>query len=405
MRGKKAVFIALIMLVTLLQPVLAIDDYGEDEAYLGQVVDDYENDDNVASAYNIINNVILDCMELNLTVGIDFLDYTEIDGANDITVSNEKIEWSSMRRDADAYVYYDYGVDSFDDFQHNFTLIISGVWSVTSSSRDLMDVYRIGNGYGSMTDYPGISNNYLRLLVKENGANEDKFELRFHQVTGGVTDFIDISAIYNIRMLYITVERIGVNLNCRLYSDLSRTVLLETLTSGVSGSGLDYRYIQPVTSREQFTDPADHSTGYIEWEFGTGYVDGHYYTVEMLAGNRSLALLYNASIPGGTGMTMEFSSDNTTWVDHNKAPGSDTLINGFESLDQRDLNFTVLYTRVNMTSTGENTPRIYQFRLVTITDVIIPESPALVAMGKYYAMAIILLILGVLIGIGMRGKR
>ena len=44
--------------------IVAAADYGEDETYLGQIVDDYENEDNVSAAYNVINNETLDCMEL-----------------------------------------------------------------------------------------------------------------------------------------------------------------------------------------------------------------------------------------------------------------------------------------------------------------------------------------------------
>lgn len=316
----------------------------------------------------MVNNETLDCMELNFTTGIDFLDYIEVDSANDITVLAKKIDWVTMRRDADAYVYRDYGVDHFGDFEHNFTLVFTDIEAGGAVSRDVMDVYRIGNGYGSMTDYHVMNSNYLRLLVKQTTSVDDKFNLRLHQVTGGVSDFADNSAIYNVRTLYVSVIRVGSDVDCYLYSDSDRNNLLEVLTSGASGSNTAYRYLQPITSRDQGTDPADHSTGYVEWDFDFGYAEsGYYYTVEMIEGDLALAVLYNVTIPEDTTVTMEFSKDNNTWVDHNDVVGHDILTEGHEALDLRDLNTTSLYQRVNMTSDGSNTPRFLQNRIVTTT--------------------------------------
>jgi len=128
--------------------------------------------------------------------------------------------------------------------------------------------------------------------------------------------------------------------------------------------------------------------------------DGHFYTTDFLSGINytATAVLFNSTTPGGDSLTVEFSSDNATWYDHDGVLGSETIISGFEGYDLRDLGFTTIYMRFNFTSAGDSTPRLYQIRLIH-------EEALALAMGKYYALAIILLILGILIGIGMGRRR
>lgn len=95
--------------------------------------------------------------------------------------------------------------------------------------------------------------------------------------------------------------------------------------------------------------------------------DGHFYTTDVLSNiANSIVLLTNTTIPENDIVTVEFSSDNVTWVDHNGDPGSDTLVSGNESLDLRDLSYSNLYSRFNLTDGGaDSTPRLYQIRVIT----------------------------------------
>ena len=106
------------------------------------------------------------------------------------------------------------------------------------------------------------------------------------------------------------------------------------------------------------------------WEYADGGYSnsGYFYTTELIAGigGNTVALLTNASIPVGDSITVEFSPDNITWVDHNGNIGSDTIIAGNESIDIRDLSYTTLYARLNETDGGvDSTPRLYQLIVIT----------------------------------------
>lgn len=383
MRELKPLIITLFILVIITQPVLAINDYGEDGDYLGQVVDDYTNEDFVQSKTNVINNETLDCMELNFTSGgvgplyENFTTYTEVDSAADITKTDRVITWSTMRRDAASWVVYDFGANYFGDFQCNFTLDILDIEAGDSSSRFALGLCAFSNDVGTVITLE--AGDYLVVYPRQDGSTDDRFRYNLYQATGGVPDFfLEDDSFYNLpNKHYLTFERSGVDIVLRVYSDEVRTVLVDTLA--ITGNTKEYRYFHVLTSYGTAADGADHSTGIlanVTFEMGEagGYSDGHYYTVDMLEGDTGLVLMYNATIPTGTGITVELSEDNSTWVDHNDIPGYDTLTAGFESLDLRDLNVTSLYMRFNMTNTNSSlTPRMYQIRLVTITEVELGE--------------------------------
>ncbi len=95
--------------------------------------------------------------------------------------------------------------------------------------------------------------------------------------------------------------------------------------------------------------------------------DGYFLTEDYLnyTTGSSLVLLTNSTIPISTSITVQFSNDNSSWVDHEGNVGSTSLIAGFYSIDLRDLNYTDIYSMYNFTGTQIDTPRLYQSRLVT----------------------------------------
>ena len=411
MRTQKAIFLTLIFMAMLLPSVLAIDDYGEDEDYLGQVIDDYENADNIAAMIDTINNETLDCIELNYTAGIDFNDYTEVDADGDITIASTRIDWDTMKRSAVSYVYRDYGVDYFGDFAFNYTFCFTDIEAGDASNQHILASLVLTDEIGDYrtTFYP----DWCGVMTRQNGLTDDQFQFRLIQYTGSALQFVEDGAYRNIGIFYLTFDRIGQTIRLRVYSDSARTTLLETL-SNVGGNIDRYRYLYGIQNNgphDPPADPNDHSTGYMISEYFDvmGYAAiGTYYTVNVLGGDPAIAILYNLTIPAGGGATMEFSIDNVTWVDHNNQAGSDTLFAGYEALDLRDIYNGTTYRRVNMTSDGADTPRMWQERFVTVTgDDFCPpcEGAPAPSMGKYYALAIILLILGILIGIGMGRRR
>ena len=397
MKSKRLILFFL-LLSALLPPIYAAD-YGEDEPYLGQVVDDYINADNVTVAYKVINNLTLDCMELNYTwiegtVFQNFSNYVEVDELNDMTVTDYTITVIDQPKNRDGHVYKDFGVNYFSgdyEFQIGLKLI---------AGDPLVSVYDwfacVSNEIG---DYQEVSN-FQGLYLRRAGS-APLYRLGITSKVGGVGAF-DYYAISLNTMYYVNFSRIGTDLYGHIHSDEARTNLLHTLhLSSVETNA--WRYIYGVMARDAPSGSAEISTYCEKLDIGgvviEGYESGYYYTAEILVNDTGLVFMYNATIEENTGIEAEFSSDNSTWVDHNNEAGSDTLIIGFESLDLRDLNTTSLYMRFNMTTDGIDTPRIYQVRYVTITNVTIGDDGETVYVDTLFpglAIGISLLIIAVI---------
>ena len=360
--------------------MLAIDDYGEDEDYLGQVVDDYLNEDNIQAKNNVIRNATLNCMELNYSMADNPIPENYTDGswiewgANiaDLTQTSTRSTWTNLAQTDEAILTKDkdHLGNYFDDFTHNFTFCMTDIGAAVTATR--LYIWSLSNFTNDSRWHVIGVHDFLSLQIRGNVDNLYYFRLvEFH--AGAV--FSDTSALTFSEdvVYYIGIVKNDLSFIVEIYTDSLYQNLRERISLTLQDDYV-FRYVYSPQSLD-FLSNGNTVNGYVENLYigrmeGIGqYVNGHYYTVEMLDGDRGIVLMYNVTTPEDTGMTMEFSSDNATWLDHNKDPGSDTLIEGFESLDLRDLNFTALYTRVNMTSLGENTPRIYQFRLVTITDV------------------------------------
>ena len=104
------------------------------------------------------------------------------------------------------------------------------------------------------------------------------------------------------------------------------------------------------------------------FDWGLSETSSGYFTTEdyldQVAG-AVLVQLTNATIPEGTGITVQFSADNSTWVNNLNIAGSNTVTAGFQAIDLRELNWSSsYYLRYNFTG-GIDTPRLYQSRLIT----------------------------------------
>ena len=127
----------------------------------------------------------------------------------------------------------------------------------------------------------------------------------------------------------------------------------------------------------------------------------------LFGSNKSIiAVLLNTTIPKKCSITVEFSQDNLTWVNNVNKTGSYKIKSGFQTVDLRDLGFNVIYFRFSLTSGGKKdfTPRIYQLRLIYQDQDDPGEVIPLSSMSKYYAVAIILLMLGIIMGKGIHSN-
>ncbi len=153
-----------------------------------------------------------------------------------------------------------------------------------------------------------------------------------------------------------------------------------------------------------YTEPIHMSWG-IEENLTGGYIQiGIFYTKDILnyVNGSSIVLLTNSTIPENDEIKIQFSPNNSSWYSHNEILlGYDNLVEGFESIDLRDLNYSSnLYMRFNFSDGGsDSTPRLYQLRLITSANETISENGE--PDESYSALLIVGLVTGLVIGIGI----
>lgn len=198
-------------------------------------------------------------------------DYTEVEGAGGgfLVVTDPRAYFWYVSRNESTYLYKDFGAAYFDgDFTHIF-----------STSLDIDDtfswcaVWMLGNYVKDCQDY--LDDDDSALLVAQ---YED--EIRLYEFDGAAvnTDAANIYTVpsyYEDRPLYCTVvrdESVGTygTLYLYIYSDASRTTLLNTQTITLGTSKKDFRYLFPFNSRNS-GDPGYTSTGWT----GELYIDGN----------------------------------------------------------------------------------------------------------------------------------
>lgn len=371
-RATKAILLTLILLAIVLPPVLAINDYGEDEDYLGQVVDDYENAANIAAMTNTIHNETLDCMELNYSsfdtmIMQNFTDFTEVEEGTEFNTISEISLDMNIWRSMTSYMYYDFGVNGITDYK------IYGKFR-QDSHQDSAWV-----GFMYMSNFLG-SDSQHRAAVEDStymGIGGTAGNFRITEYYNGAWYQTGVKIVVDDTYYWFKLEKIGTS----LYIDVYTTEVLRDAEG--NGNWYDnelvlhedhhFRYFYTGISLDTNQALLVNLELYDVSMNGTmaGYAtSGNYYTVNILGGDPAIAIIYNLTIPAGCGATMEFSTDNVTWVDHNNQAGYDTLIAGYEALDLRDIYNGTTYRRVNMTSNGVDTPRMYQERFVMVTEVV-----------------------------------
>jgi hypothetical protein len=339
--------------------------HGEDE-YLYQIVDDIENHDNFGYNQSIAHNSTLDCLQL---IGIpdwfeNYTTYTEVDDDGDLTVNDYQIEWSSMRRDTNASVSYDFGVDFFHDFTHEWILKIDDIEAGDVTGADFLGTGGVSDVRGSTADM--ITGDYIAVRMRQEADNDDLFRWYLLMRSGGVNVIQIVQPLGTNNPLdtyYLRLTRSGTNVTFYAYTDEARTVLNAKLTSNAGDDDDSYRYYNPLVSHNFAGDGADHSSGFVyNTSLGLGGFDneGYIFGNNNLNGiGYTLVDLLNASIPANDIITVQYSSDNSTWVN------TITLVDGLNSIELRGLNYTNLYRLINMTDgVADSTPRLFQVRLI-----------------------------------------
>jgi len=188
----------------------------------------------------------------------DFETYTEVDDQVVVTVATNTISWVALSNDDGTdpvYVYSDKGASHFGNFEHLF--------SFDTSNPSANTVYAVPWAVGSAVGQWAGMNDSL-LLYDARQISSSKLYLR--EFEGGVAGDYDLYAGSSIRF-YCTTERDGTTLTCKIYSDSSRTTLLDTLT--ITCHAVACRYVYPISNV-----PADNNR----------VLDGHTYDLDLQEG-------------------------------------------------------------------------------------------------------------------------
>jgi len=163
----------------------------------------------------------------------DLTTYTEVDPNNKITVTSDRSEFDTLRRNEDAYVYDDKGVDHFNgNFEHLFEIYMS-------SSNGIVVMWGMANIVEDLKSILDASEDELCLELST-------YTFYLIEVFGG-TQYYDTYGGTSGTLYYLTAERdegVGTygTLYLYIYSDADRTNLLDTLTVTLHEKE-DFRYL------------------------------------------------------------------------------------------------------------------------------------------------------------------
>ena len=187
-------------------------------------------------------------------------DYTEVDPATYLALTDTRVTYAALPRNVDAYTYRDKGAGHFSgDFEHKFTGVasagITSGWVAWWALANLVD------------DWKGIDDANGDLLSISAAATATVYTLNLYEMIAG-TLYSDATANITINTIkYLTMERdeaVGTygTLYCYIYSDATRETLWDTLTVTLHEKE-DFRYIYAI---QTYNDNYDYvESGYVEY--------------------------------------------------------------------------------------------------------------------------------------------
>lgn len=175
----------------------------------------------------------------------DFEDYIEEDPNNHINVASAThVDVDGMTENEDAYLYDDKGADHFTDFEH--LIDVKAISSVGPNGT---------GGYcwvlaNTVDDWRGIYNadgDLLSVLLIYWAPAPSGWRIYLQEVDGG-NYYATYQPITVNTWYYLTIERSGTALTCKVYSDSARTNLLFTLSLTLHAPVTDFQYVYAVQS-------------------------------------------------------------------------------------------------------------------------------------------------------------
>lgn len=190
----------------------------------------------------------------------DYTTYTEVDEDGDIDINSTWVNTTSMRRDADSYVYKDYGEDYFTgDFEYMVDVYID-----MANDRDTAPCFfTLANDVGAQNTI--ADTNFITVFYYETSAwylfVRERYNDANYQNNGAFTMNEDT-------WYYLNITRSGSTFRCDVYNDEARTSL-----RGYSQITLktvdDYRYVYVNHNGNSTWEPDHYWTGmFRHHEFG-----------------------------------------------------------------------------------------------------------------------------------------
>ncbi len=169
-------------------------------------------------------------------------DYTVVEEANTITLATNLLTNTVTTMTQETYVYKDFTADYFaGDFEHQFKINVT----VTDPGVD-MYIWLMGNLVDDAKGIFDANGDFLGITISSTGGVN--FKLWAVECNGG-DESSDSSSVLTLATDYwVTVKRdesVGTygTLYCYIYSDINRTVLVDTLTVTLHTSKKDFRYL------------------------------------------------------------------------------------------------------------------------------------------------------------------
>jgi hypothetical protein len=185
----------------------------------------------------------------------DFTTYTEVDEDSDITItSSTLITVSTMIRNVTSYVYKDFGVDYFGNFEVWTDAEITAAQSTAS-----VTILGMSNSTSNMTE-GGMDSGNSGISLRMYYGNDGKYYLSLKDWSNNNRD--DNVQDNNPGKVYWVLERNGTTLTAVGYTDIARTNVLCSLS--IASAATAWRYLITLSSRQASTFGSAQWSGTVE---------------------------------------------------------------------------------------------------------------------------------------------
>ena len=351
--------------------------YGEDSTSLGQFVDNMESLGNITVTVDIVRNSTTNAMELNysasLSYGYEEVFYREHDyyvgwtpgliiaiGVNDYVQMSSANAWLGWQ-----HIYFIADRENLEGLYLRWRW--QGYYSGAVANPSIGQLYVLDYDWDRTNDadfaetvLAGVQLEYSNIPSFTGWSGWQTVDYQLNNISTGINTNISIAwtlkDAWSSRNTRLQLDWIEINtgpggtgnLYTINFNDSTPIIVEQT------GTQDDYGYIN--NTGLPFGGSAYSTEGYFITSDYLDYVNGS-----------TLVDMNNASIPGSTEITVQYSEDNSTWVNSAGVPGYETLTDGFSSIDLRGLNYSAgFYKMVNeSTSDSSITPSYVQSRLIT----------------------------------------